>query len=336
MAMYAASALAKLGYEFRPAARGKSDLVLRQKSDPEKGFEWKDQKNYEEVADAVVSYVQLQLTTLCGLVPLPLPLNAKEANSVVYASSHLKEHAGPLLLLVCGSAPGGAAGVWGRSLCINSSLHEGAMFDYIFRAESLGWAVMVANPNVNEFNGIAVSGSESPHRHLQTLWNSYISSSLASCVLVVAHSYGAPSMVHLLKVEPTARERISALVFTDGTAFPPGALLMERVPSEESALRQEMLRFQRLAPEAFEPASPAVQECLHSVGRNFKSCDLPPGTPLAADCEGVPAVSAGHPSHPATTHAATEPVFAFLQLGAEARSQVSAANDDLRTLLAGQ
>ena len=286
--------------------------------------------------------MQLQLTALCGLVPLPLPAEAKEANSVVYASSHLKEHTGPLLLLVCGSAPGGAAGVWGRSLCINSSLHEGAMFDYIFRAEELGWAVLVANPNVNDCNGIPLSGSETPHRHLQTLWTSYISPAQASCVLVVAHSYGAPNMVHLLKVEPEARERVSALVFTDGTAFPPGTLLMEGVPSEDSkdpkvhALRKEMLRFQEAAPEAFKPATSAVQSCLRAAARNFMSSEMPPGTPLAADCEGVPAVSAGHTSHPSTTHAATEPVFEFLKLGAQATAKVSAANDELRAVLSGQ
>ena len=142
-------------------------------------------------------------------------------------------------------------------------------------------------------------------------------------------------MVHLLKVEPEARQRISALVFTDGGAFPPGTLLQEGIPSESDpkmeTLRREFMRFEQLAPDAFKPASPTVQHCLQSVARNFKASDKPAGTPLAADCEGVPAVSAGHTSHPATTHAATEPVFAFLQLGAEGRA--SAANDELRAAL---
>mmetsp|Transcript_21356 Transcript_21356/g.40190 ORF Transcript_21356/g.40190 Transcript_21356/m.40190 type:complete len:332 (+) Transcript_21356:39-1034(+) len=331
--MYAASALSKLGYEFRPGHRGKSDLALRQKDNLEKGFEWKDQANYDAVADAVVSYVQLQLTALCGLVPLPLPPHPGEANSVVYASNNLEAHTGPLLLLVCGSAPGGAAGVWGRSLCINSSLHEGAMFDYIFRAEALGWAVLVANPNINDCHGVPVTGSESPHQHLCTLWKSYISTAPASCVLVVAHSYGAPTMVNLLKVEPEARSRISALAFTDGMAFPPGSLLMEAVPEnskETSTLRSALLHFETLAPEAFKPASADVRSCLR-VARNFKASAEPAGTPLE-DVEGVLAVSAGHTSHPATTHASTEPLFAFLQLGTEAKA--SLANDQIRATLA--
>ena len=178
------------------------------------------------------SFVQQQLVALCDLLPFPLPATAADANSVVYASKNFQEHPGPLLLLVCGSSPGGAAGVWGRSLCINASLHEGAMFDYIFRAEKMGWAVMVANPNVNDFQGTAITGSESPHQHVSTLWSTYLESCAASRILVVAHSYGGPVMVHLLKVFASARERIAALALTDGMAFPPGQLLEEKIPED--------------------------------------------------------------------------------------------------------
>ena len=37
----------------------------------------------------------------------------------------------------------------------------------------------------------------------------------ASKILVVAHSYGAPNLVNLLKVEETARQRVTAVAFTD-------------------------------------------------------------------------------------------------------------------------
>eukprot|EP00913_Durusdinium_trenchii_P007125 g6701.t1 len=271
--MYAASELAKLGYEFRPGPSGKkSDWVLRQRGDDQKGFEFKDQGNYNEVANAVVSFVQQQLVSLCELLPFPLPPTAGEANSVIYATQNFQEHPGPLLLLVCGSAPGGAAGVWGRSLCINATLHEGAMFDYIFRAEALGWAVVVANPNINEIHGIPITGSESPHQHLATLWKSYMESAQASNVLVVAHSYGAPLIVHLLKVFASARARISALAFTD--AWPPGGFLEEKIPEEkeaptpaESALRKVLLDFAKKTPEAFAPAEPEVVSTLQQVNR---------------------------------------------------------------------
>ncbi|CAE8639814.1 unnamed protein product [Polarella glacialis] len=274
-------------------------------------------------------------------MPLPLPAGPAEANLVIYASPDVKEHAGPLLLLICGSAPGGAAGIWGRSVCINAGLEEGAMFDYIFRAQKLGWAVVVANPNVNSVSGISIPESESPHRHLQTLWRTYIQPSSASRVLVVAHSYGAPTMVHLLKTEPSALERVQAIAFTDGMAFPPGSLLAEVVPSEEDVaqglpycseeLRTTLRRFSELAPSAFEPASPEVASHLGAIGRNFVASELPAGTPIAADDQGVVAVSAGHKSHPSTTHSATEPVFQFLQKGPE--GQAGPANEEVRASL---
>merc|ERR1739848_703681 len=114
----------------------------------------------------------------------------------------------------------------------NTSLMEGAMFDYIFRAKALGWAVIVANPHVKEVCAMPIEGSECPHLHVKTLWKAYIESALCSCVLVVAHSYGAPVMIHLLKCEPGARERIKALVMTDGGVFH-GNLCQEAVPTAE-------------------------------------------------------------------------------------------------------
>eukprot|EP00933_Yihiella_yeosuensis_P035138 TRINITY_DN28602_c0_g1_i1.p1 TRINITY_DN28602_c0_g1~~TRINITY_DN28602_c0_g1_i1.p1 ORF type:complete len:310 (+),score=53.78 TRINITY_DN28602_c0_g1_i1:157-1086(+) len=298
---------------------------------------------YDLLGDAVVSSVQMQLSSLCGLVPLPLPAVPAEANSVVYASSNLSDHAGPLLLLVCGSAPGGAAGVWGRSLCINASLHEGAMFDYIFRAESLGWSVLVANPNVNKISHTAVTGSECPHRHLETLWRSYVQPSAASCVLVVAHSYGGPNIVHLLKTQSSARDLVRAIAFTDGGAYEPGTLLQEVIPSDEfiaassdkasrlQEVKRNLENYSQLSPEAFAPPSEEVKSCLAAVGRNFVSSKLPAGTPIEADREGVLAVSAGHESHPSTTHSATEQVFEFLQRGA--LGEAGAANNEVRASL---
>merc|ERR1719203_2538262 len=92
-------------------------------------------------------------------------------------------------------------------------------------------------------------------------------------------------------------------------------------------------RFRELAPAAFQPPGEHVLQRLREVGRNFVSSELPAGTPVSADHEGVPAVSAGHKDHPATTHAATEFVFAFLQAGVE--RMAGASNDELRARCGG-
>merc|ERR1719329_1724164 len=85
-------------------------------------------------------------------------------------------------------------------------------------------------------------------------------------------------------------------------------------------LVEEMEAFAELAPEAFRPPSADVTECISRVGRNFVSSSEPLGTIVNGNSEGFPCVSAGHESHPSTTHAATKEVFAFLQLGVEGKT----------------
>ena len=82
---------------------------------------------------------------------------------------------------------------------------------------------------------------------------------------------------------------------------------LARRPS--AALRAKLAKIKEKAPEAFE-ADAAAAAALKKVARNFVASDRPLG-------EAVPGgdldqVSAGHTSHPATTAAATDAVFAFL------------------------
>ena len=119
-----ADALAALGYAYVPGNSGdKSDMVLRQATDTSKGFEWRGQQDYDKVGATVVKWIRSRLTVLGGLEEVTAGLEPATA----YATPGWREHAGPFLLLVCGSAPGGAAGVWGRSLCINASTKEGGL-----------------------------------------------------------------------------------------------------------------------------------------------------------------------------------------------------------------
>ena len=225
-----------------------SDLVLRQTADPSRGFAWKGQEDYDRVGAAVLADVRAKLESVCALERIELapppgaPPRAPRAS--VFRSRGARAHAGPLLLLVCGKEPGGAAGVWGRSLCINDSTRTGAMFDYVLRARALGWAVVVADPNVSDERAAAaaaataaaavaadadaaptrapaeepvVPGSETPHAHVTALWAQEIAPARASVVLVVAHSYGAPATVAALKTLDAAQAaRLGALALTDG------------------------------------------------------------------------------------------------------------------------
>ena len=129
-------------------------------------------------------------------------------------------------------------------------------------------------------------------------------------VVIVAHSYGAAAVSYLFKARPEARARVKAVAFTDGCALC-GTIFKEELPDEaaQPALHAKLAKIKEKAPEAFE-ADAAAAAALKKVARNFVASDRPLG-------EAVPGgdldqVSAGHTSHPATTAAATDAVFAFL------------------------
>jgi hypothetical protein len=118
------AALGILGYVFVPGPTGsRCDWVLRQKEDVTKGFEWRGQPDYDAVGAAVVNWVRSRLTLSFGLEEVTSGLEP----AVAYASPGWQQNTRPILLLVCGSAPGGTAGIWGRSLCINASTLEGVL-----------------------------------------------------------------------------------------------------------------------------------------------------------------------------------------------------------------
>eukprot|EP00802_Teleaulax_amphioxeia_P015080 Tamp_15163.p1 GENE.Tamp_15163~~Tamp_15163.p1 ORF type:complete len:373 (-),score=59.99 Tamp_15163:445-1434(-) len=317
------AALAALGYAFVPGPSGRaSDWVMRNKDDASKGFEWRGQEDYDAVGAAVCGWVRSRLTSACGLEEVSAGLEPATA----YASPGWRTHAGPFLLLVCGSKPGGTAGVWGRALCINATTHEGAMFDYIARGHAKGWAVLVADPHADEC----------PHRHLVRLVDLLPA---AGPLLIVGHSYGAAMSLGMLKASPGAQARLKAIALTDGMRWSPtgwvaSSLLHETVPSEEEVMRAaeavaedkrgmhlkslhsvraRLLGYAELTPAAFQPPTAELLALVAAVGQNWISSAAPLDTPEnAEDGACMPAVSAGHESHPSTTHAATESVFAFL------------------------
>lgn len=89
----------------------------------------------DAVGAAVTAWAKDALGTVAGLTPVKIgPATCWVSPAGVGAEIGT---ATPRLLLVCGSMPGGSCGIWGRSLCINASTLEGAMFDYIRRVRQL-------------------------------------------------------------------------------------------------------------------------------------------------------------------------------------------------------
>ena len=113
------------------------------------------------------------------------------------------------------------------------------------------------------------------------------------------------------------------MVFTDGTALGGTGTMLQEDAVQNSAL---LSRFAIAAPLAFSAPSDEVINCLQQVGKNFVSSTLPLDAPVPpkAGAQGslpgkggvrmiIPAVSAGHDSHPSTTHSATAAAWSFLE-----------------------
>ena len=102
--------LAELGYVYKaPEGGSVSDERLTQVDDETKGFEWKGQENYDAVAAACALYCKTRLVLACGLMETAL------GEARCWAHPNDAGPNAPIIFLVCGSFPGGSAGVWGRS-----------------------------------------------------------------------------------------------------------------------------------------------------------------------------------------------------------------------------
>lgn len=328
--------LAELGYAYvRGPSDDPDDYVLRSSAYPTEGFQWRGQENYDEVGAAAAAWIRSQLVERYGLRALPC-----KGGATAYVSPELSQSSAPLLILICGAAPGGDAGVWGRALCINDTTLSGSMFSYVRRAQGLGWSVLIADPH---------GGDACPHAHLAQLWRSSVMPSPATRVMLVAHSYGAPVGISLMKADVSARRRITAIAMTDGMVFVPGegwsrsheALLTERVPTEEEAamepsgkaMRETLLHYAEAAPHAFEERTgrwlgESPSAVLAAVGRNFVCSESELGTTVTAKEGEMVSVSSGSDAHASTTRSAEAAVFEFLLKGAA--GEAKAANDRVR------
>lgn len=333
------AALASFGYKFIPGPTGsRGDFILRKVDDDTASFTFEGPEHFAALAKATFQWARERLVSICGLEAMP----GFAHSATPYVTPGIMEKEAPMLLLCCGDVPGGDAGTWTRRLCINEGTVSGTMFEYIFRAQKRGWSVCVADSHAHD-------GASSPHAHLVEVWQKVISKSKATCLLVVGHSYGGPNAVGLLKAAPDALPLLGALAGTDAMAWQlstgwTSATLDEMVPSEEemrayleqsapaareeaTSERERCAQYARTVPAAFEPLPPAVADRLAAVGRNFIASDQPVGTPIRTEAGKMVLVSAGATEHGATTHAAIDGVFAFLDRGAAGTAQ--AANAEL-------
>ena len=152
-----------------------------------------NQKRYEAIGDIVTQDIYNKLETEFGLVRTHLPVDFKQTDQEKEEVQVLKQsflfHSNDVLtsdklIIFINGAGVVRAGQWSRRVIMNDSLEEGTMFPYIEKAKDLGYAILCMNSNEK---GIS---SASDTEHCYTAWTNLVSPSVATKIVIIAHSAG--------------------------------------------------------------------------------------------------------------------------------------------------
>lgn len=279
-----------------------------------KPFHYISETHYEALGDFIVQEIQNKMVKECDMVEVFLPegdeyKNAPKTNIFMTKDALTCDK---LLLIIQGS---GAvrAGMWARALCLNDTLHTGAVLDYIHQAKSEGYGVIVLNPNKNsapkkedpfrrsrkgflypkklgpypQKDVVEIPEHDSPPQHVISVWDKVVSKAKAKDIVTVSHSAGGHGTLMLLRYrEDDVLKRLRAIAFTD---------------SVHSIGKNE---------------SQGVKKFIMENSVNWVTSKEKLDTKVGYR-EGCLCVSAGHDTHENTSSSAQVSVFKFLQMKLE-------------------
>lgn len=242
------------------------------------------EKEYEHLSQYISIYVRSYLYHSCGLQSHWLP-GGNPANSGVelFTSQDWETNRTTALVLIPGSGKV-TLGQWSRGLCKDVGLKYGSLKSYIDSALSLGWSVLVMNPNAT--NPVV---HENRSNTLYT-WTTFLPKSPAQRVFIVAHSYGGTCTCYIAnEAYDMFQPRVQKIAFTDS------------VHSRDYANGNGL--------------KPEVREMIQCRAVNWVRSDQPvnillhapdPSSSNLCECR-----SAGHPVHEYTSATALHSVFTY-------------------------
>ena len=132
-----------------------------------------------EVLQEIARYVQARIMTDFGFVAVPIPDEDAAASTTILVSPDWQTAS--KLLIIIQNASGSLMGIFSRSLCLDKGLSKGSMLEYIQRARSVGYAVMILRPNTNTVltdttppQKLYIQGAETPEAHAMFVWENII------------------------------------------------------------------------------------------------------------------------------------------------------------------
>ncbi|UJR15111.1 hypothetical protein I4U23_002077 [Adineta vaga] len=199
--------LQEYGYHFK-----NDKLVSIESNEPFKFDVFDDkeenQKRYETIGKLIDNAVFDLLESTCKLQRVTVPIDAKrnEKTSFIFVSNDLST-AKYLMIIIHGTGVV-RAGQWSRKLIINEGLEIGSQMEYIRRARAAGYAVIVTNTNLNDFQSSRslrrhsthpIRGSSSAEEHGCYVWEHFVRPSPAKHICIMAHSYGGAVVLEMAR-----------------------------------------------------------------------------------------------------------------------------------------
>ncbi|CAG5059079.1 unnamed protein product [Parnassius apollo] len=277
-------ALYNLGYYFNSDGQlrkiGKFNIPTKEPFRYDISTEPEECQAYYEKLGAVITEYVYGMLEVEKMIRLPVPIDSTPDNGTFIFVSKDYDQKDVLMILIQGS---GAvrAGQWSRSLIINKSLDAGTQIPYIKKAKACGYGIMILNPNDNNRDERNIPNSGTAETHARYVWDTYIKSSKASSILIVAHSYGGIVTVTLAdQIKEEFEQRVKAIALTDSVHG-----------------YSEFM----------------VTDYLKKVSKNWISSSSPLDVPMKTPDFDITRVSAGHPQHEMTSCKCINSVFKFFE-----------------------
>lgn len=291
--------LSDFGYEI-PTSGASSGIATT--TDDRFPFKWRGQTHYNKLTQALIGDVQKRMVEN-GLQKVDL----EEDGTHIFVSPDYDVNTTGCLLIIQGS---GAvrAGMWANSVAINSSIDAGTILTTVKWARSIGWAVIVFNPNAPK----SFAGPDSCTAHTIQVFDKFVAPSKAASgrkVVAIAHSNGGRCVVGLLQQRTMkVLSSLAAVAFTDAvhwqTASP-----FTMSDSMRTFLRERTVDWVA----SKEPLDTKLRYACEE--KNFAAAFSNYCTPYRGHGRGdpIPIRSAGHEKHVWTTACALGSVKKFLE-----------------------
>jgi hypothetical protein len=143
-----------------------------------------------ELLQEVAIYIENKLIKEFGFITIHLPETGSISTTILASSDWI--HSRKLLLIIQNSS-GSFLGIFSRSACFDEGLSYGTWLPYIEKAIQEGYSVLVLRPNTNciiKDKKIAIPGSESPEKHVLTVWEKVVSQNKEEDLQIFLLSYG--------------------------------------------------------------------------------------------------------------------------------------------------